>query len=259
MTASRTEKISSLSTSWTLRKFMNFDLALKLLPIARALRAYHRHEVVGLDKIPTTGPVIVATSHSLATYDISLLMAAVFDHCRRFPRSLIDHTFYKFPYLGELMERAGCVVGTQENARTLIEQGEMIYIAPGGMKESLRPSTDKYRIIWDTRKGFARLSLETGSPIVLAACPRADDLYEVYPNPVTKWVYKNFHLPLAFARGIGVTPLPKPIKLYHALSEPIFPPKALQDPAARKRQLNRYHAKLAKRMQELMDEALELG
>ena len=99
---------------------MKEELQLKLLPITIGLRLYHRHEVHGVENIPKSGPVIVACSHSLATYDISLLMTAVYQKLHRFPRALIDRAFYKVPGLGELMERLGCIVGSQEKCSVII-------------------------------------------------------------------------------------------------------------------------------------------
>ena len=187
---------------------MQEELQLKILPIFSGLRVYHRHEVHGLDNIPKKGPVIIACSHSLATYDISLLMAAVYQKINRFPRALIDRAFYKVPGLGNLMERIGCIVGSQENAQSLLSNGEMIYLAPGGMEESLRPSSDRYRVMWTKRKGFAKLAIETGVPVVLAACPKADDIFTVYENKATSWIYRNFRLPFFIARGLGPTAVP---------------------------------------------------
>ncbi len=235
---------------------MREDFQLKLLPIVSAIRRYHRHEVKGLDSFPVKGPVLVASTHSLATYDIVLLMAAIYEKHRRFPRALIDRAFYTIPGLGELMENLGCIVGNQQNALTMLNNGELLYVAPGGMRESLRPSSERYQVKWNQRKGFARLSIESGSPIVLAACPRADDIYTVYENTLTKWAYRNFKLPVFFARGLGFTAIPKPVKLTHYLSAPIYPPKPKKDPAAYKRQVYNYHRKLVRRMKEMINEGI---
>ena len=99
----------------------------------------------------------------------------------------------------------------------------MIMIAPGGMREALRSKEDKYKIIWDKRKGFVKLAIRCQCPIVLAACPAADDLYEVRDSKVTKFIYKRFKLPVPLInRKKGF--LPPKIKLTHILSEPYFPP-----------------------------------
>ncbi|WP_141730878.1 lysophospholipid acyltransferase family protein [Oligoflexus tunisiensis] len=235
---------------------MDEEFTLKLLPVMNALRVYHRHEVHGLENVPRRGPVIVACNHSLATYDMLMLMAAVYCHNGRLPRSLIDRAFYVFPGLGELMEKLGAIVGSQEAASSLLRNGEMLYLAPGGMRESLRPYTERYQILWNRRRGFARLSLETGVPIVLAACPRADDIYKVYDSPLTKLIYKKLRLPFFMARGLGPTAIPRPVKLEHFLSKPIYPPKPADDPASYKRQLYNYHRKLMDKMNAMIAEGI---
>ena len=83
----------------------------------------------------------------------------------------------------------------------------------GGMREALRPGDERYGVKWDKRKGFVRLSLRTGAPLVLAACPDADRLFHVYENRLTKLAYKRLHLPVPLVRGWGPTLLPRPVSL----------------------------------------------
>ena len=233
---------------------MQEELMVKILPIIKALRTYHRHEVVGLSNIPKRGPAIIATNHSLATYDILMLMQAVLGEYDRFPRSLIDSLFYKIPKLGNIMEKLGCVPGNHPNAKSLLSNGELVYIAPGGMMESLRPSTNRYKIMWESRKGFAKLAIDTNTPIVLAACPKADDIFEIYENSLSKWIYKNLKLPTFIAHGLGFTPVPNPIPLVHLVSEPIYPPQTRYKDEA----LDDFHTELIKRMKKLMQDAISL-
>lgn len=235
---------------------MDEEFALLLAPILNALRRYHKHEVHGMDHILERGPAIIATNHSLATYDMLLLMMAVFEMTGRMPRSLIDRAFCTFPGLGELMEKLGCFVGSPENAKALLNNGELIYLAPGGMQESLRPRSERYKIYWDRRKGFARLAIEAGVPVILAACPGADDIYDVYDNSITRWVYNNFRLPFFFARGVGLSGIPRPVKLSHFISEPLYPPEMSEDPAVFKRQVYSFHKKLMQRMTRMMEEGI---
>jgi 1-acyl-sn-glycerol-3-phosphate acyltransferase len=235
---------------------MNKDLLFLAKPILEGLRGYHHHEAFGLEKFPKSGPVIVAANHSLASYDISLLMTAIFDETGRIPRALIDHLFFKIPGLGELMQSLGSEEGTPQNALKLLSNGEVLVLAPGGMRESLRPMQDRYKILWDRRKGFIKMSIDSGAPIVLAACPKADDLYDVMPSYVTAWVYKRFKIPLPIAKGIGLSPLPKPVQLIHCVSEPIAPPVKSDDPEVFKDQITSFHREIVDRMTDLMAEAL---
>jgi 1-acyl-sn-glycerol-3-phosphate acyltransferase len=49
----------------------------------RALRDYHRHELVGFENIPRTGPALIACNHSFATYDGWLMGIALKDRRSR--------------------------------------------------------------------------------------------------------------------------------------------------------------------------------
>lgn len=225
-------------------------------PFLRTLREYHQHEVVGMENIPDTGRILLAVNHSLATYDIALLNCAIYEEKGRIARALADRLFFRLPFLGELTEQLGGVEGSPANAETLLNNDELVCVAPGGMREALRPSSERYQILWEKRTGFVKLALKTGTPIIIATCPKADDLYDVYPNPLTKWAYKNFKIPLILARGIGPTPIPRPVKLVHFLSHPIVPPKASEDPKEFKQQVEQLHKKLIKRAQLLIGEAI---
>lgn len=226
----------------------------RVAPILAGIRGYHSHSTVGLEKIPK-GAVMMAANHSLASYDIALLAASIYDYTNRVPRSLIDRLFFKVPGLGPIMEAIGNREGSRENAVQLLQEGNILILAPGGMREALRPSTQKYKVVWDHRKGFARLSIETNTPIVLAACPAADDLYDIAPSHLTIWAYKTFKIPLFFAKGVGFTPIPKPVTLTHHLSSPIFPPKKSADPDELNQQVDKFHHELVEQMEKLMTES----
>lgn len=234
---------------------VNQDLWTSLEPLAKAIRLYHRHRVVGLDNLPKRGGALLVANHSLATYDMALLIHAIYMETGRIVRPLIDKLFYKIPFLGSLMDALGCHSGNRDNAKQLLESKSLVLVAPGGMREALRSSTEKYTTIWDKRKGFARLSIETQTPVILAICPRADDLYQVYPTKLTKWMYKHLKLPVFLAAGIGGTPIPKPVRLVHFLSTPIKPPKMSDDPEIFEKQVTEFHLKVMKMGQEMLRNA----
>lgn len=238
------------------KDWVDEDMLHRLYPFLDSVRRYHEHEAHGLEHIPRTGSAIIATNHSLATYDIALLYQAIYDYTGRVTRPLADHLFFKIPYLRDFVTAIGGCDGTPENARRLLHQGELIGLAPGGMREALRPSSERYQILWEHRKGFIRLSVETGAPIILGVCPKADDLYDVYKNPITSWAYKKFKVPVFFARGLAVSPLPRKIPLVHFLSEALYPPAPEEDPAALAIQIDRFHQKIIRRTRKLIGEAI---
>lgn len=164
-------------------------------------------------------------NHSVATYDILLLGYSIIDKLGRMPRGLADKNFYKNTQLTELMEKLGIYEANHINAEKVLENNELLMIAPGGTQEAIRSSNEKYQIKWDNRMGFAKLAIRTQSPIILAACPNADNVYTVKESPITKWAYKLFRFPLPIVQGFGNTILPRPIKLAHYIHPPIYPPK----------------------------------
>lgn len=228
-----------------------------ILPFVEMIRKYHQHEVVGLEELEGEGRMVVIANHSLATYDIVLLMCAIYTDLGRLPRPLVDRLFYKLPYIGDLITHLGGCKGNPEDAIRLLQNEEIITVAPGGMREALRPSSQRYQVRWDKRTGFARLAIKAQAPVVLAACPKADDLYDVYPNPLTAWFYKKYKVPVFLARGLGPTVIPKPVKLVHHLSEPIKPPLLPDNEADLNRATSKFHKKLVTRMIDLMSEAIQ--
>ncbi|MEE2961272.1 MAG: lysophospholipid acyltransferase family protein [Myxococcota bacterium] len=218
---------------------------------ARLLREYHQHSVSGLETFPIQGPTLLVFNHSFASYDMMLLAATVYEYCQRIMRPLGDRMIFKTPGFSSIATRLGAVEGSMENALPLLKSGALVAVAPGGMREALRPSSKKYQLCWEHRTGFARLSMVSGAKIVLAACPKADDLYTLYENWLTKTVYKNFRTPLPVSRGFGPSFVPRPIKLTHYLSPPFTPPKASTQTF--EEELTQYHASLVGQMEKLMN------
>lgn len=217
-------------------------------------RRYHKHRVVGLEQFPREGPVLVAVNHSLATYDIFLLFQAIYEHTGRAGAGLGDDLLFKIPGLRRLMAEGGAVPANPDNAEALLRRGRVVMVAPGGMREALRPGDERYGVKWDRRKGFVRLAIRTGTPLVLAACPDADRVFHVYENDLTKLAYKRLHVPIPLVRGWGPTLVPRPVELTHLLSEPLKPPT--YDEHRFDDQVDAWHAEVTARMNELMASAL---
>jgi len=227
------------------------EVADRARPFARVLARYHRHEAVGLSNVPATGAALLAIHHSLATYDGLLLALAIEDATGRLPVGLGDDLLFRTPGLRHVVRGAGIVPANPDNGRALLSRGHLVAVAPGGMREALRPSDERYRVRWGRRKGFVRLAVETGTPVVLAACPAADDLYDVYETRLTKLAYKHLRVPIPFVRGLGPTWIPRPVKLVHHIAPPIVPPPF--DPVVADEQVDAMHAEIVRTMAALIE------
>jgi 1-acyl-sn-glycerol-3-phosphate acyltransferase len=224
--------------------------------LMRTLGRYHRYQVFGFENVPKTGPALIAFHHSLCTYDSFLLSVPIWDELGREFRGLADRLIFKTPGLGQFMTDVGFVEGTREATIKMLEQGELIGLAPGGMRESLRGSNEKYQFDWTGRTGFVNVAMRAGAPIILAACPMSDDVYRVLPNPLTPFLYERFKVPLPIARGRWGTVIPRPVKLWHVLSEPIQSDVAPDQ--VTERDVQAQHEKIVLRMKKLMDQSLAM-
>jgi 1-acyl-sn-glycerol-3-phosphate acyltransferase len=190
----------------------------------RFLNMYHRYSVAGTERIPKEGPALLLVNHSLATYDILMFGLAINVLTGRPPKGLGHRNFYATETLANWSRLAGIFAAGPDIGEKLLGEGNLVLLAPGGLWEALRPSTEKYQIRWNNRFGFAKLAIKTQVPVILAACPKADEMYSVAETPVTRALYNKFRLPLILARGLGLSLIPRPVKLTHYIREAILPP-----------------------------------
>ena len=142
----------------------------RLLPLMELLGSYFDAEVRGLEHVPATGPVLLVGNHSggVLTPDTSVLFAAWY-RTQGLERPLIGLAFdaaFGVPGFRALMRRIGEVPANRENARRALEAGLTVLVYPGGEHEVFRPWRDRNRIDFNDRKGFVRLAIRLGVPVV---------------------------------------------------------------------------------------------
>ena len=130
---------------------------------------YFRAEVRGLDRIPAPGPVLLVGNHSGGnlTPDTSVLTLAFntyFGVERRFYQ-LAHNLVLSMPGLG-FLRKYGTVAASPENANRALETGAALLVYPGGDYEVHRPSWESAKVDFGGRKGFIRLALDKGVPLV---------------------------------------------------------------------------------------------
>ena len=235
----------------TLPAYVDPDIAEGAQKVVNALRSYHRYRVQGIANLPAQGPALLVVSHSLATYDIALLGYTLFEETGRVVRSLADRLIFKIPPLAWVTGGLGGVQGDPKAAEKLLAGGEIVMVAPGGMREALRTTEHRYQISWEGRLGFARLAVRAQVPVILAACPAADDLFTLYPSRLTNYFLERFHVPVPLMRGLGPSWLPRPAALTHYLSAPIAPPAVSEDDTEA---VTAYQERLTAMMTDLMQQ-----
>jgi 1-acyl-sn-glycerol-3-phosphate acyltransferase len=144
------------------------DYIRRVLPVWRTVfGTYFRGEVRGLDNIPD-GPSLLVGNHSGGTIiaDTFVFAAEFYEHFgpdRRF-HQLAHDIAARLPATG--ISRWGTVAANHDNARKAFEKGAPVLVYPGGDYETFRPSWHADKIEFGGRKGFIKLALEQGVPIV---------------------------------------------------------------------------------------------
>jgi len=231
-----------------------FSLVDTFLPI---LRGYFGYEVVGLENVPASGRTVLVANHGILPVDALLLHYSIRDAYGRWPRGLTDRRIFRIPLLRQIFMDLGIVVAHPETGQALLEQEEIVTIMPGGSREAFKPSRERYQLMWKRRKGFIRLAMRTGSPIVPAVCIGNDELYHVFFDGygLSERIYgKGALFPITLPVGLG--PLPFPAKLTHYVGKPIrfrYRPEDAEDP----NKVDRLHRRVMRAMKELLQKGFE--
>ena len=130
---------------------------------------WFRGEVRDIGRIPEEGPVLLVGNHSggNVTPDTTVFTLAFYTYFgveRRFHQ--LAHNLVLTSPIGPLLRRYGTVAASHENARKALEAGAAVLVYPGGDWEVHRPSWQTNKVDFAGRRGFVRLALEAGVPIV---------------------------------------------------------------------------------------------
>jgi len=201
----------------------------RLVTLLEPLRKVVRPEVFFVDRVPEEGALLVGNHTVYGLLDLPFMMAELWKRRGIWPRGLGEHAHYRVPGWRDLLERGGMVRGTRENCAELLSRGENVLVFPGGAREVNKRKGEKYTLIWKERVGFARLAVKQGSEIVPFAGVGGEEMLDVVIDadnpllgPIYKAVDKTLGLPLPpVVRGIGLTPIPRPQRLYFWFGDPI--------------------------------------
>jgi 1-acyl-sn-glycerol-3-phosphate acyltransferase len=149
----------------------NPEQALRLLPPVLFLyRYWFRVENHGIDNVPPGRVLLIANHAGQLPFDGMMLTMAMLLEAEppRMVRGMGEYFIPKLPWLSTLAVRGGMMVGTPENCRHMLEDGECVMVFPEGARGINKPFSHRYRLE-RFGLGFMRLALETRTPIVPVA------------------------------------------------------------------------------------------
>jgi 1-acyl-sn-glycerol-3-phosphate acyltransferase len=159
------------------------------------MRLYFRLRITGAERIPRTGPVIVAPNHK-SFWDSFFIAAATTRPVRYMGKSeLFEQGAGRLLVaLGAFPVRRGTAdAEALETARTVLRQGGVLALFPEGTR--VRDPDE----LGEPRSGVGRLALELGVPLLPAAISGTENLF-FGPLPKPRRVAISFGEPIEVAR-----------------------------------------------------------
>jgi 1-acyl-sn-glycerol-3-phosphate acyltransferase len=147
------------------------DYLREALPLLWLLSTfYFRAEVRDLGNVPADRPVLLVGNHSggnviVDTFIFSLAFSTYFGVERPF-HQLAHNLAIAWPFAGEMLRKSGTMSASHEHAERALDAGAPVLVYPGGDWETHRPSWESSKVDFAGRKGFIRLALDAGVPIV---------------------------------------------------------------------------------------------
>lgn len=203
-------------------------LIYRVLPrlMLEIMRKYFRLEVEGLENIPRKGSAIIAPNHSgFSGLDAMLLTHVVNKDVGRLPKVLTHHFWFLTPATAIPAEKLGFTEATYENGLKELKKKHLVILFPEGEHGNFKPTSRMYQL-QEFKRGFIRMALETGSPIVPAIVLGAE---ETHIN-LKKLKFTKFLRGVVIPLPLNVIPLPARWKI--RFLEPIhlhYKPEAMND------------------------------
>ncbi|WP_157393513.1 lysophospholipid acyltransferase family protein [Nocardia terrae] len=149
-----------------------------LMPLARAYTDYFTPTVTGVENLPASGPALVIGNHSSIYWapEVWITFMAMLDRRPDEPSYGVAHDILlRAPILGDSLRQFGVIPASREAAAKGLKDGGAVMVYPGGDWEACRPWTDRGKIDFADRKGFIRLALELGVPVIPAVANGGHD------------------------------------------------------------------------------------
>ncbi len=166
-------------------------IATAVATLGAFLTRYFRSEVRGLQTIPEGAALYVGNHNGglmmpegfvfgTALYN-ALGLAAM-------PYGLGHEVAIALPGIRDLVVPLGAVRASHTNALRLFERGAKVLVYPGGDLEAMRPWRHRDRIVFGGRRGYIRLALKAGVPIVPVVAAGAHETFVILDDG--RWLAK---------------------------------------------------------------------
>lgn len=175
----------------------------RLLPqiLGELIIKYFDVEIDGIDNIPARGPVVISPNHSgVSGFDALILAYIIQKHTGRIPRVLTHKFWFLTKTTAVPANKMGFIEASYKNGLQFLKKKNVVIIFPEGENGNFKASKNMYEL-QEFRRGFVRMAIETGAPIVPTLILGAE---EANINLSQLKIFKDIVIPLP----LNIIPLP---------------------------------------------------
>ncbi len=191
----------------------NSDAIKIAISLIRPLSKYYfRLEAYGLENIPANGRLLIVGNHSGQLPLDGVLVSYALGTSPVNPRAvrvMIERWFPTIPFLGNMLNEVGAVLGDPINCAKMLRNEEAIVVFPEGIRGSGKTWDKRYQL-QRFGLGFMHLAITENTPIVPVGIVGCE---ETMPTPIhIKALSKLFGMP--YLPLTTPVPLPAKVRLY---------------------------------------------
>jgi 1-acyl-sn-glycerol-3-phosphate acyltransferase len=233
---------------------------------------WFRPEVRGLDNIPNGGALYVCNhSGGFLTPDTWIFAVALTRErgTDDVPYALAHQVVMEAPLANQMLPAMGAIAANPENAHRVLAAGHKVLVYPGGDLDAFRSSRDRGRVVFGPRRGYVRLALREGVPIIPVVSAGSHDVWWVVSDG--RWLSRllNTHrflrtdvLPITvsvpWGLTIGAPPfIPLPVRVLIEVLEPIHFNRTGLEAANDADYVEHCHTRVIDAMQPALDQLMD--
>jgi 1-acyl-sn-glycerol-3-phosphate acyltransferase len=209
---------------------------------------YFTTRLDGIEHVPVAGPALIVGNHNAGLMPLDALFAIAGIRAAHGPERLVHPLVHDFAYVGPKIasnaHRMGVLRAVKENAAAAFGAGRLVLVYPGGDKDAFRTFKERNKVVLGGRRGFVKLALTAGVPIIPLASVGLHESFIVLAKGERlaralglKKLLRTEVMPLALSLPWGLSPaffpfLPLPTSVEMRFLEPILLDGDPEDPAA---------------------------
>ena len=245
----------------------------RFVPLMEIYGRYFDSEVRGVERFPDSGPILLVGNHSGPNCDpdTPALMAAWYGK-NGVETPLVVLSFdviFALPRVSDFFRRLAQVPANHRNADAALDRGAAVLVYPGGLEDVSRPWTHRNRVELAGNKGFIKLALRKGVPVipVVGHGGHESSIVLTRGRRIAKALglskYRTYSMPLVltFPWGVVLGPIPAfplPAKVTMQVCEPMdwsrFGPEDAENPAVLEECYQEIHSVMQSALDDLAEE-----